>query len=275
MVKEAIILAAGHGTRMMPISSYCAKEFLPLADIPLIHHLIWEITRAGIYSITLVISPEKIRFAESLIADNTDEIGISEEIHHLHRNPLPEGTKLKIVIQEKPKGVGNAIKIACKNFQDPFLVVLGDNALIKNQINFDNPNINDASLASSYLVNQFNKTKKPCVGLFKVQKNEISKYGIVEFIDKKPVKIIEKPEKTTTKSNFALCGRYILPSNTYEIISLLEEKTSSNPLSIDLLNLLCDEDNLSTIELNDFMWFDFGNPKDWLNAQFSYNSLEK
>ena len=274
-VKEAIILAAGHGTRMLPISSYCPKEFLPLADIPLIHHLIWEITRAGIYSITLVISPEKIQFAQSLINGNTSDLVDSKKIHRLHLNPLPEQTKIKILIQKKANGVGDAIKIACENFKDPFLVVLGDNALIQNQINFDNPDINDASLASSLMVNQFNKTNTPCVGLFQVPDDEISKYGIVEIVDGNLVRILEKPVIGSTESNLALCGRYIFPGDAFDILCLLEKTSNPDTLSIDLLNYLCNNNYLLMTEFKDFSWFDFGNTKDWLNAQLAYISLNK
>ena len=42
MVSEAVILAGGLGTRMLPASLYSAKEALPLIDTPILNHLIWE-----------------------------------------------------------------------------------------------------------------------------------------------------------------------------------------------------------------------------------------
>ena len=41
-VRDAIILAGGIGTRMLPASLYAPKEALPLVDTPIINHLIWE-----------------------------------------------------------------------------------------------------------------------------------------------------------------------------------------------------------------------------------------
>ena len=45
-VRDAVIVAAGLGTRMLPASAY-AKELLPLVDVPVLHHLIFEAKEAG------------------------------------------------------------------------------------------------------------------------------------------------------------------------------------------------------------------------------------
>ena len=39
-VRDAVIVAAGLGTRMLPASAYVPKELLPLVDVPVLHHLI-------------------------------------------------------------------------------------------------------------------------------------------------------------------------------------------------------------------------------------------
>ena len=41
-VRDAVIVAAGLGTRMLPTSAYIPKELLPLVDVPVLHHLIFE-----------------------------------------------------------------------------------------------------------------------------------------------------------------------------------------------------------------------------------------
>ena len=48
LVNEAIILAGGRGTRMLPASLFSPKEFLPLFDVPIIKHLFEECIIAGI-----------------------------------------------------------------------------------------------------------------------------------------------------------------------------------------------------------------------------------
>ena len=47
-VNEAVILAGGRGTRMLPATLFSPKEFLPLFDVPIIKHLFEECIIAGI-----------------------------------------------------------------------------------------------------------------------------------------------------------------------------------------------------------------------------------
>ena len=58
-IRDAIILAGGLGTRMLPASLYTAKEALPLIDTPILNHLVWEATKAGATRIHLVLSERK------------------------------------------------------------------------------------------------------------------------------------------------------------------------------------------------------------------------
>ena len=58
-VRDAVIVAAGLGTRMLPTSAYIPKELLPLVDLPVLHHLIFEAKQAGCDRIHIITSPTK------------------------------------------------------------------------------------------------------------------------------------------------------------------------------------------------------------------------
>ena len=58
-VRDAVIVAAGLGTRMLPTSAYIPKELLPLVDVPVLHHLIFEAKAAGCDRIHIITSPTK------------------------------------------------------------------------------------------------------------------------------------------------------------------------------------------------------------------------
>ena len=66
-VTDAIILAGGLGTRMLPASLYAPKETLPLVDTPLINHLILEAANSGVRNIHLVLSEKKRSFLEEFL----------------------------------------------------------------------------------------------------------------------------------------------------------------------------------------------------------------
>jgi UTP--glucose-1-phosphate uridylyltransferase len=55
-VRDAIILAGGIGTRMLPASLYMPKETMPLIDTPILNHLVWEAAKAGVSQVHLVVS---------------------------------------------------------------------------------------------------------------------------------------------------------------------------------------------------------------------------
>ena len=83
-VEEAIILAGGTGTRMLPASLYIPKETMPLVDTPIINHIIWEAARAGVSRVHLVLSNRK----HEILVDFIGHEGIhGDEI----RPDLPRG----------------------------------------------------------------------------------------------------------------------------------------------------------------------------------------
>src|SRR3954462_6630962 len=55
-ITTAVIAAAGSATRMWPSSKVYPKELFPLGRIPVIVHLVWELTDAGIEEIIVVTS---------------------------------------------------------------------------------------------------------------------------------------------------------------------------------------------------------------------------
>ena len=55
MIKQAIIPLAGHGTRLLPLTSVMPKELLPINGKPGIEYILDECTKAGIKDIIFVI----------------------------------------------------------------------------------------------------------------------------------------------------------------------------------------------------------------------------
>jgi UTP--glucose-1-phosphate uridylyltransferase len=53
-VKRAVIAAAGHGTRLLPLTRITPKPLLPLLDRPLVDYVITDVTAAGISEIFLL-----------------------------------------------------------------------------------------------------------------------------------------------------------------------------------------------------------------------------
>ena len=58
-VRKGLILAAGYGTRMLPVTKASPKEMLPLVDKPVIHYVVEEAVASGIEQIVMVTSGGK------------------------------------------------------------------------------------------------------------------------------------------------------------------------------------------------------------------------
>jgi UTP--glucose-1-phosphate uridylyltransferase len=266
-VEDAIIILAGNGSRMLPASMYCPKEFLPLVNIPLIHHLVWEAVSSGIKRLHFVTSDEKLPFLNKMIEGEKNLLLLRPDLHPLHHKPILPEIEVKIHIQVKPKGVGDAISLGCKSIEGPFLVLLGDNALFNNKINFDQLGPHHPSDACSILIREYYSNNTPSIGVLKKPKSELYKYGVVELENNSIKNIIEKPPKSTAPSNLIICGRYLFPDGSYEILEKLRKNNDSEFLSIDFLNHLLEKNSLSAVEFKNFELFDSGNPISWFHDQ--------
>ena len=267
-VKDAVILAGGNGTRMLPASLYIPKETMPLVDTPLINHLIWEAAKAGVSRVHLVLSKRKYEILRDFI-DN-------EEVHSdsirtdLPRDSLRLGLEeLSIIphIQSTPGGVGDAISTAIDSLDGPFLVLLGDMLLMDRQARSTPPK--HASSASP-MSDSFSRTGLPVVGVCPVEMEEISNYGVVEISDDMVSRIVEKPDLDSAPSEYILCGRYIFPTNTKDILEMYPVSKFGEMQSIEILNHLIENVGLRAVKFEDIKMYDSGNPLSWLKSQIDH-----
>ncbi len=59
MIKQAVIPAAGLGTRFLPVTKILPKELLPIVERPALEYVIEELAESGIEEVILILSPEK------------------------------------------------------------------------------------------------------------------------------------------------------------------------------------------------------------------------
>ena len=270
-VEDAVILAGGSGTRMLPASLFIPKETMPLVDTPIINHLIWEATKAGVSRIHLVLSKRKYEILSDFI--------IKGRIHGDKIRPdLPreslrlglEGVEIIPHIQKSPGGVADAISCSIESIQGPFLVLLGDMLLVEEHSGPLHSGPSYASSASSKLVSMFSQSGLPVVGVYPVKGEEISNYGVVEISDEKVKGIVEKPDIEFAPSEYVLCGRYIFPENTKKIMEMYPVSDFGDLQSIAVLNHFIDNGGLSSVKLDNFSMYDSGNPLSWLKSQIDH-----
>ena len=154
MIDQAIILAAGRGQRMMPLTRDIPKAMLRVGNVTLIEDKIIKLTEAGIKKIVI----------------NTGYLGSYIQEH------VGDGSKygIKIIISDEgamPIGTANGIRKIIKEFNDkPFLIVNAD--IWTNYLFIDLINISLTKEALAHIV----LTKRPeyLKGDFNINNNKIS-----------------------------------------------------------------------------------------------------
>lgn len=181
---KGLILAAGSGTRLYPITKGIPKALVPIYDKPMIYYPLSTLIMAGIKDIMIITAPQDQGHFNRLIGDGSD-LGINIEYD----------------VQPAPKGIAEAFTIAEEFIgNDKVALVFGDNI-------FHSENFSQTLK---------NSTNPDGAVVFSYQVSDPERYGVVEFDEnKKAISIIEKP--TNPKSNYAVVGLYFYDNDVIEI----------------------------------------------------------
>ncbi|RPH01241.1 MAG: UTP--glucose-1-phosphate uridylyltransferase [Candidatus Pelagibacter sp. TMED153] len=219
MIKQAIIPLAGLGTRLLPLTSVIPKELLPINGKTNLEYILEECLESGIKEFIFVISKNKISikkyffndsFYKKIIKKKKDK-RLIEEFKKIKRYQK----MIKFVYQNKPNGTGDAV-LRCKKYikGNFFLMLLPDDLIINKN-------------CSREMIKLHKKLKSSIIATKRVNKKTLSRWGILSIKDKKKqyfqIKdVIEKPSIKKAPSNFAIIGRYILPSKIFAEIKKLK-----------------------------------------------------
>ncbi|MFS1511152.1 UTP--glucose-1-phosphate uridylyltransferase GalU [Chengkuizengella sp. SCS-71B] len=245
-VKKAIIPAAGLGTRFLPATKSMPKEMLPIIDKPTIQYIVEEAVASGIEDIMIVTGKGKRaiedHFDHAFELENhlyeKGKMNLLEKVQHSSNLANIHYTR-----QKEPKGLGHAIWCA-RTFigNEPFAVLLGDD-IVQSEV----PCLRQ-------LMNEYEKTLAPIIGVQKVSDEETNRYGIVNPIIQSGRRyqvsdFVEKPVFGTAPSNLAIMGRYIL---TPEIFMFLEKQTIGTGGEIQLTDAISKLNEIQRVFAYDF-----------------------
>ncbi|OGH92485.1 MAG: glucose-1-phosphate thymidylyltransferase [Candidatus Magasanikbacteria bacterium RIFOXYD2_FULL_39_9] len=181
-ITKAILTGGGRATRLRPVTSTMNKHLIPLANKPMIFHVIEKAVEAGVEEIFINTNPGETEL-QKYIGDGGHW-----------------GVKITFFEQEGgPQGVAHVVKQAEKFIgNDPFLFFLSDNVILGSLKGF---------------VDEFVNGNYDCMlALSKVEDPE--RFGVpVLDANGKLTDVIEKPKNPP--NNFAVTGIYLYGPNVF------------------------------------------------------------
>ncbi|MGA1822241.1 MAG: sugar phosphate nucleotidyltransferase [Thermoplasmatota archaeon] len=202
---KAVVLAAGEGRRLRPLTGSMSKGMLPVANRPILGYVIEALSGCDIREILLVVGYQK------------------EKVMNYFGDGKDFGVDIKYVHQKFQLGTGHALQQARNMVDGSFLMVPGDSLV----------DVNGLKSLIALPEGEW--------GMLTTQTSNSSKYGLVEVSGDKLKSIHEKPKltedliSTGTPSIFALAlweyqdpgGPSLINTGTYrfdsEIFGLIDE----------------------------------------------------
>jgi len=240
---KAMILAAGKGTRVRPITNDIPKPMIPLVQKPVLESIIEHLKKNGITQI--MINTSYLANQIEQYFGNGSRFGV--EIAYSF-----EGEKIEDELVPKALGsAGGMKKIQEENgfFDDTFLVLCAD-ALI------------DLDIKKAIKIHK-EKKSLATIALKNVPKKDVSKYGIVQVDNKYKILLFqEKPTKEEAISTLANTGIYIFEPEIFDYIP----SNTEYDIGGELLPLIVNK-KLDVYGVNiPYEWIDIGNVNDFYDA---------
>ncbi len=224
---KAVILAAGEGTRMRPLTSSIPKVMLPVANKPMLEHIVDSAIEAGIDGFVFITGYHEEAIKQYF--GNGDKWNVT--IDHVH--------------QEEQLGTANAIGYAKGHVKDKFIVLNGD-----------------VLVSSSHIKHMIERKENAVITVKRV--DNPSDFGVIETDGNKVINIIEKPEIPPT--DLANAGIYLFSETIFDLIEQTTLSSRGEYEITDSLQMLINGDAEVGYEILEEEWIDIGRPWDMLDA---------
>ena len=241
-VRKAVILAAGYGTRLLPVTKAQPKEMLPLIDKPVIQYSVEEAVASGIKDIIIVTAVgkravedyfDRSRDVEQLLLEKGDQARYEE----LRR--ISDLANFAYVRQGEMGGIGHAVLMIRHLIDDdePFVLFLPDDVII-------NP-----VPATQQLIETYDRYGASVVAVEEVPSELTSSYGIVDgdAVDERTLRLrrlVEKPRPEVAPSNLAIVGRYLFTPRVFEAIERTPRGYGGELQITDAMQMLADGEGM-------------------------------
>lgn len=240
---KGIILAAGKGTRLYPMTKPVCKPLLPVYDKPLIYYSIAVLMEADIRDIMIIIPPDEEQTFRKLLGDGS-----------------AFGVQITYAVQYVARGIADAFLVAEDFVQgDSACLILGDNIFyakdLREKLMQAASNPNGATVFGYYV-------------------DDPRAFGVVEFDENgTAISLEEKPKHP--KSNYIIPGLYFYDAEVLALAKTLQPSARGELEITDLNRLYLESGKLQVIPLeSDFVWMDAGTADSLLESAQTIKQIQ-
>ncbi|TQQ80287.1 sugar phosphate nucleotidyltransferase [Halonotius roseus] len=226
----AVILAAGEGQRLSPLTNRRPKPMLPVVNKPLLEHVLEAVIDAGIEEIVFVVGYERDRIQTYF--GNGDDWDVS----------------IEYAVQENQLGTAHAVQQAESHVDGDFLVLNGDRIIGSDAV-ADVHAAMDGETDAAMAV-----TRVP----------ESEAYGVVTLSGDEIVDIIEKP-RDELASNIINAGVYGFTPAVFDVIDATPAGPDGEYRLTDVLARVAENGTIRPVRYNG-RWLDVSYPWDLLSV---------
>lgn len=207
---QCVILAAGEGSRMRPLTSTRPKVMIPVGGKPMLERLVLNLREAGIRDIIIVIG-----YMENVVRNRFG-------------NGSKFGVSIRYVVQRRQLGTGNALLVAEPFVTDKFIMLNGDMVM----------EVED--------IRKLARMKAPVMSVSTTDHPE--NFGVVTVSRGKITSLEEKSENP--KSDIINAGAYLFETDIFDVLkSITPSKRGEYELTDALMNYI-DDKKLSVYNLS-------------------------
>ena len=242
---KGIILAAGKGSRLYPMTRPVCKPLLPVYDKPMIYYPLSTLMLAGIRDILIISTPTDLPNFERLLGDGSQF-----------------GIHLSYKVQPSPDGLAQAFLLGEEFIGDDCCaMVLGDNIFY-------------GSGFRARLKQAAADAQQGRASIFGYYVNDPERFGIVEFDENgKVISVEEKPQHP--KSNYCITGLYFYDNRVVDMAKRVKP-SARGELEITDLNRFYLEDGTLNVQLlsRGYAWLDTGTMDSLVDAADFVRTIE-
>ncbi len=208
---QAVILAAGKGSRLHPITASISKAMLPVLGKPIVERAMENIAVCGIRDFILVISPDDNQIIEYFQSESILDVGI------------------RYTYQPERLGMADALKQAVPYIEGDFVLSACDNLVSKEDL--------------QHLISEYKGRQglQALLTLIRVPEEDIVKMGIVTMEGDRVRGIIEKPDPDQARSDIASMPLYCFSTRILDFLPKVQLSSRGEYELQDAIQMLIEE----------------------------------